>query len=530
MPPRESPTCLSDPDGRSLALRTRVGRRILKWGLVIGVCVWVLLLTASYLLLRPESLKARLVEGLTKHLNLEAEVGDISVTLFPRPQVTGTRLVLRVPSRPDLPPFVSIDRFTVAVGPLAVLRKHVKTVHVDGLKIVVPPSNTRSAVGSSNGMPKVIVDHLIAHDAVLTFVPKSAKRPPLLFEIHSLNVQDVGFGQAMPFTVVLTNPVPTGRIDATGTVGPWRSDDGTLTAVAGKYTFTDADLGTINGIGGRLNSTGEFRGHLAAIDVDGQAEVPDFSLDLGGKPAPLSTTFTVVVDGTDGAVELKRVDAKLASTAMSVTGVIANLPGPGRRDVQLSVRIPDGRLEHLLALAIDAPRPVMTGAVALETHVSLPPGKTRVRDRIDLRGRFGLSQARFTDKNVQQKIQELSRRSQGKSADEELGRTFTDLQAGFVLKNGTLSLSQLEFEVPGAAVLLDGSYDLSSTEFDLHGVLRMQASVSRAIGGVKSIFIKPFNFLFRKDGAGAVVPIRISGPRTAPKFTVEFGKVFGRGK
>jgi len=507
-----------------------MARRILKWSLGISLCAGIAFLVVSFVLLQPERLKARLDAGLTKHMNLDVEIGDLSVSLFPRPQVVGTQLVLRVPNRPDLPPFVSIDRFRVAVGPLSVLRKHVNTVHVDGLRIVVPPAGARPTAGGSAEKSKVIVDHLIAHDAILTFVPKTTKRPPLVFEIHSLNVDDVGFGLAMPFVVALTNPVPTGRINASGTVGPWRTDDGALTSVSGQYTFTDADLGSINGIGGKLNSTGQFRGHLEAIEVDGQAEVPDFSLDLGGKPAPLSTTFKVMVDGTDGAVELKRVDAKLASTVMSVTGVIANLPGPGRRDVQLTVKIAAGRLEHLLALAIDAPQPVMVGAVSLETQLSLPPGATRVRDRIGLKGRFGLSRASFTDGGVQQKIKELSRRSQGKTEDEMLGKTLTNLRGGFALGGGTLSLTKLEFEVPGAAVVLDGTYNLSSTQFDLHGVLRMQASASQAMGGVKSIFIKPFNFIFRKEGAGAVIPIRIAGPRTEPKFTMDFGKVFKRGK
>jgi hypothetical protein len=256
--------------------------------------------------------------------------------------------------------------------------------------------------------------------------------------------------------------------------------------------------------------------------------VPDFSLDLGGRPVQLSSSFEVVVDGTDGQVELKRVDAKLAATSMLVSGMIANLPGPGRRDVQLTVRIREGRLEDLLALAIDAPQPVMTGLVALDTELALPPGAGRVRDRIKLSGRFALSQARFTDTDVQQKIRDMSRRSQGKSEEQMVHPTLTNLRSDFALNASRLSLNGLEFEVPGAIVALDGTYNLASAEFNLHGNLRMQASASQAMGGVKSIFIKPFNSIFRKDGAGAVLPIRITGPRSAPKFAIDFGKVFQR--
>ena len=58
----------------------------------------------------------------------------------------------------------------------------------------------------------------------------------------------------------------------------------------------------------------------------------------------------------------------------------------------------------------------------------------------------------------------------------------------------------------------------------------MQSSVSRAVGGFKSILLKPFDPLFRKNGAGAVVPIRIAGTRDAPKMSVQIGRVFGLGK
>ena len=83
--------------------------------------------------------------------------------------------------------------------------------------------------------------------------------------------------------------------------------------------------------------------------------------------------------------------------------------------------------------------------------------------------------------------------------------------------------------MPGAKIALDGAYDLGTGGLDFHGTLRMQATLSQAVGGFKSIFIKPFDAIFRKDGAGAVIPIKIMGTRQAPVFRVELGKVFGKG-
>ncbi len=472
------------------------------------------------------------VAGLTNHLDLDVSVESISVSFLPRPRITGANLTLRLPDHPELPPFIEIRRFWLDAGVFSILRKHVGTIHLDGLTIAVPPGNARRGLpgggGGEGALSGVIVDHIVAHDAVLLFVPRKPGRTPLTFNIHDLTVDAVGFGREMPFTTRLTNPVPKGLIKAHGTVGPWVKDNATAFPLAGEYTFTDADMSTINGIGGTLSSTGKFNGRVTAIGVVGQADVPDFSLDLGGRPISLTTSFDAEVDGTDGTTYLKRVDARIADTPMRVSGAITNLAGPAGRQVDLDVQITDGRIEDLVALAIESSQPIMIGDVALTAKLSLPPGPSRVRERLKLAGTFGLSSTRFTDGDVQAKLQELSRRSQGKDKDDPMARVLTSLRGRFTLAGGTLALQNLSFRVPGATVSLAGSYGLASSTMDFRGTLRMTASVSKAVGGVKSIFLRPFDALFRKDGAGAVVPIKITGTRTAPKFGLEIGKIFGR--
>jgi hypothetical protein len=158
--------------------------------------------------------------------------------------------------------------------------------------------------------------------------------------------------------------------------------------------------------------------------------------------------------------------------------------------------------------------------------MKLPPGDSPVSERIEVEGRFGLAETQFTDKEVQSKMESLSRRSQGKGQEDPIGKVMTNLRGQVRLAGGRARLTALTFQVPGARVALDGTYELASGALDFRGTLRMQASMSDAVGGFKSFFLKPFNPLFRKDGAGAVVPIKIEGTRQAPKFGVEFGKIF----
>jgi hypothetical protein len=53
--------------------------------------------------------------------------------------------------------------------------------------------------------------------------------------------------------------------------------------------------------------------------------------------------------------------------------------------------------------------------------------------------------------------------------------------------------------------------------------------LSQTTHGIKSILLKPLDPLFHRDGAGMVLPIKITGPRAQPKFGLEVGRIFRRG-
>jgi hypothetical protein len=101
----------------------------------------------------------------------------------------------------------------------------------------------------------------------------------------------------------------------------------------------------------------------------------------------------------------------------------------------------------------------------------------------------------------------------------------TDLEGRFKLSGGTVSLSGLRFRIPGAQVQLAGTYGLRSEALNFDGTLRMQATISEAAGGgMKSVFLKIVDPLFRKKGAGAVLPIKVRGTREEPKFGLDVVK------
>lgn len=526
-------------------MRIVVRRKWIVLGGAAVLAVTLALFAVAVRALRGGTLTARVTSALATALNCDVSMDPLTVRFLPTIRVSGKNLSIRIRQRPELPPFIQVDRFDVNLGLFSVIRRHVEEVHLDGLHVNVPPrlaatmaaaeaaADAAAPTGQSTApQSKSLfrVDHIITHDALVNFVAKKAGGRPLMFDVHNLELLDASVDAPMRFIAGLTNPVPEGQVYSRGTFGPWDREDPSLTPIEGAFTLADADLSTINGIAGKTSSTGTFKGLLTEIHVDGQSDTPDFSLDLGGKPVPVATTFLVTVDGTDGTTQLDKVEAHIANTMIAVTGLITNLPGPKNHDVTLNAEVKDGRVEDLMRLAIDTPKPVVTGIISLRAAVKLPPGKGRPQQRIDSSGIVRLTGARFTDPEMDAKLSDLSRRGLGKKESEAVSNVAADFNGAFSLVRGLVTLTKTEVQVPGAVILVEGTYKLGTEEVDFVGEAVLETSLSKAIGGFKSIFLKPFNPLFRKNGAGAVVPIRITGTRPVPQFGVRKGAIFGKGK
>ena len=171
----------------------------------------------------------------------------------------------------------------------------------------------------------------------------------------------------------------------------------------------------------------------------------------------------------------------------------------------------------------------MLGAIALRTTLVLPPGSADVADRLELDGEFALEDSRFTDREVQEKVSMLSRRSRGHRPDDPTGpAVFTNMRGKFTLHDGWIRFKPLAFAVPGADIELAGLYGVKSGRLNLAGSMKMQATISKAAGGWKGLLLKPFDPLFRGRHAGTVLPIHVEGTRKNPQFGVDWKKALRR--
>jgi hypothetical protein len=326
---------------------------------------------------RTEKLRRLVIDALADRLDSEVELGAFSVDIFPTVTVRGQGVAIRHKGRRDLPPLVSVGSFSMEGGIIGLLSRprRFRTVTLTELRINIPPGGMKidrpqdAAAAPAGDTPRspFIINRLEANDAELRIIPRTVGKEPKLFAIHALEMRELGVAERMPFDAQLTNPVPKGMIQTKGEFGPWRKDDPSATPLVGRYTFARADLSTIKGIAGILESTGEFGGQLERIAVKGETRTPDFRLDISEQPVELTTRFQAVVDGTDGDTYLNDVHANFGRTSLTAKGAVTGTPGVKGRTVKLDVRIDEGRIEDLLRLAVKAEQPLMEGDVALAT-------------------------------------------------------------------------------------------------------------------------------------------------------------------
>jgi hypothetical protein len=392
------------------------------------------------------------------------------------------------------------------------------------MTITIPPRGEKKEQPptgrSKTSIPSVIVDEIVCNDTDLVLIPKKEGKVPLDFEIHDLVLKSVGADKPFDFHGNLTNAKPVGEIATRGTFGSWNADEPGDTPVSGTYKFTNADLGPFPGIAGILSSTGKYNGQLNEIEVEGETDTPDFSLDKVGKPVSLQTQYSATVNGTDGDTYLHPVRATLVQSLIFANGSVVRSNEKNGHYITLDVTSDKARLQDILSLATKADKPFMTGVLNLKTKFLLPPGQVKVLDKLKLDGEFGVTNGRWASAEVREKLQSFSRHAEGQPANEDAGSSVSDLRGHFGLDQGVITFKDLAFSIPGAAVQLQGTYNLRGEALDFRGELRLKAKLSQTVTGAKSFFLKAVDPFFEKKGAGAVVPISITGTRDNPTIGV----------
>ncbi len=478
---------------------------------------WYGVLMMSYVFIPnwKAAIRDRTIQTLRAEFGGDVRFQSFDVSLWPRVHVAARGVLLgNTPSSP-LVQAATVDAWSRWTAPW-----HIGTVVVRGLSLRIP-----TAPGAANGAPKpappIEVDEIVSEHAQVDILPSAGQAPPLHFELGQFRVTNFSPSRAADFTATVVTSQPRADIQTTGRVGPWNAQAPSHTELAGSYTISRCDLSGISGLKGILSSHGRFQGPLQRMQIQGDADVPQFSLSLSGRPESLHANFQAAADASDGMGFLQSLNGMLGSSSFTGSGLALNFPDDSKRDIALDLSFANGRLEDILPLAVKSATSPITGPFRVRATIEIPPGHQDMVNRFSLSDDFAASQARFSSLDLRNRLRDVSRKAEGHPNNESSGSSISSMQGHLRLNNGVAEFSDLVFDLEGATARLSGSYQLASERLDLRGQLWMDASLSQTATGVKAIILKAVEPFFRSKHGGSVVPIKISGTRSDPEFALD---------
>ncbi len=527
--------------------RTR-NRWLIAIGSLLAVFLLAVFIAAEYAIKHAEPvLRASVVQSLSARFHSPVELDEMTVSITHGIVVHGSGLrilYLAGPTQPSMtevqgkqpPPMLSVKNFSfrISLHDIKRMNARIAVVQIDGLEVHIPPHSDDGVLTPHDTQQPVkkprinlVFGKILCRDAKLFIETTKPGKDPLEFDINNLQLTDVGIGQPMLYQADIINPRPKGNVHAFGHFGPWQSADPRASAIDGIYTFDDADLNTIKGLGGILSSTGHYNGQLGHIVIDGTTSTPDFSLDISNHPVPLLTTFHAFVDGTTGDTTLDPVQATLGHSQFTCAGAVMRVHGKGH-DIALTVDMPDGRMEDLLQLGMKAEPPVISGAVAMKAKLHIPPGQVRVAAKIELAGSIDIKAVHFSNAKLQDRIDGLSMRAQGKPEDvkaassDHRAEVSSQMAVRFSLAHELMTVPSIDYQIPGAKLDLHGVYDMHGSLYEFKGHVRTEATASQMTTGWKSLLLMAVDPFLKKNGAGVELPISISGAKNDIHFGLAF--------
>lgn len=447
--------------------------------------------------------------------------GHFRTTVFPHPGGVAEDVDFRWQTNtPDNAPLVTIRKLTIQAHywDLVLRPKYVAHVALEGLRIHVPPkgSGTRpmDIPSTSTGTR---IGEVLADEALLQIARRDEQ--PLNFAIHSLKLRFVQEGAPFSYEIAVKNPLPPGEARLNGKFGPWNSSRPDQTAVYGKYSFDDADLGVFRGIAGILSSQGEFQGTLGHMEAKGKIAIPNFEVTRSNHTVPVKSEYHAIVNAMNGDVTLQRVDSTVLKTRVLAKGSIEGRKGADGKFASIDLAVDKGRIQDVLRVFSKAPKPPLNGATGFRAHVELPPGDAPFLKKVILVGDFGVADAQFTKPKTQESVTELSIRGGGKNPEEEQedpDNFVSNLSGHVELRGGIATFTDFRFIVPDAKATMHGTYNVIDERVDLHGILRTTAKFSETTGGFKSVLLKFFDPFFKRKKGGGKVPVQLTGTYSDP--------------
>jgi hypothetical protein len=452
-------------------------------------------------------------------------VGHYHRTYFPYPGFVADGVTFYRHGDMRIPPLATIARMRV-MGTWTNLFLHPHRLHemlLEGVHVQIPPPGTKArGMDFDQGVidtsqSKLQIETIVADATTLDFLRRG--EGPLRFLFASLRVQNVQQNRPMRFATQVQIPGPRGTVAASGTLGPFRSSHYATTALEGMYSLAGADLSHVDHVAGHVAARGRFGGNFSAVDVKGQAAIPDFRVGSAHTVA-LDAAYHVIVNGTRGDVEIQNVQVKSGPDVITASGSVAGSP----KKVAVTIATENSRVDQLLDM-VEGSTPEVAGEVSFRAAVDFEEGPGPFLQRLHLQGTISLEKMRFVAASTQEKMDAFSARVRRDppgepqhDAKDDLLQVQAEASSQTTFAHGMAYFPNIQVTLPGAKARLHGTFNLLNTRIHLTGKVALQRSLSHAVTGWKAWLLKPLAPFFRHRDAGAVVSIAVTGTAQQPKI------------
>jgi hypothetical protein len=504
-------------------------RLILYVGLGI-IAAWYAVLMGAFVFgpALTNAIRVRSAELLSAELGAQIRFQSFDVRFFPWVRVTARGVTVGSdPSRP-------LIRATLADARAGLLPWHVRRLVLEGLSVSIPTAQGPEVTLAKPGLT-ITVDEIWSEHAHVEILPSTGESKPMRFEVGELHISNFNPSHAAGFSATLVTTQPRAGIQAAGSLGPWNPQDPSLTPLQGTYTMPRCELATLPGLEGILTSQGQFQGVVQRVEIAGEASAAQFGLSLSGHPEPMHASFQAALDASDGSASIEHVNGMLQSTPFSASGVVRNVQDDRLRDIALNISVSRGRLEDLLPLAVQSKTSPISGALRLEAKLEILAGEQNILDRLRLDADFAAPESRFSSLDLRERLRQASRKAEGHPKSEASGSSLASIQGHVQLTPvapniGVAEFPDLVFDLEGASARLKGTYQLASERLDLHGEVWIAAKLSQTATGAKALLLKAAQPFFHDKHGGSHIPIKITGTRSDPQFSLDIGgKAVGAG-
>ena len=499
---------------------------------VLALLVVLLLAVSSFVLLRTFGLgriQGEIVTQLASWFGDDVALERLSWSLSPSLHLRGEGLRVGAGERP----LIRVSAFEVdaSLGELFDEPRRVRTVRLEGLDVYVSRrerSDGGAPRGSPRSVPLFVIDEVLTASASVAIASKDPEKLPRVYEVRRLRIAPVDPTGVMRYEAFVRNPTPAGDIHARGSFGPWDVEAARDTPIRGDYLFENADMSTIRGLEGTLSSEGTFEGSVAEMSASGRARIPEFALTVGDV-VPLDVEFETFVGDKGGDIRLEHVDARFLSSRLLATGAIVRSVEESGRRIEIHAEATTARVEDLVRFAVRAEEPPLSGDIALETRLIIPPGPGPVLDRMEATGRFEIDEATFGNLDVQKTLARVSRVTGGDEIDaveaSGQGDVVSNFTGHFEIDGAVIRFSELGFSVPGMDVDLVGSYHMREQTLDMRGRILTERRASEMAPGAISKWLAVLDPFLGSSERGVSVPISIRGHRSRPKLRPDWGRL-----